>query len=55
MLEVEIYRTHPLLRAFIMILEEQVHDTKRQSTSTDEPLNGSRSDVETSTYKSSMR
>lgn len=28
MLELELYHGHPLLKAFIMILQEQVHDTK---------------------------
>ena len=28
MLEVEIYHTHPLLKAFIMVLREQALDTK---------------------------
>ena len=39
MLEVEIYHTHPLLKAFIMILQEQVHDTKTRSSSTDGHVN----------------
>lgn len=37
MLEVEICHTHPLLRAFIVILHEQVIDTKTRSSSTDGP------------------
>ena len=39
MLEVELYHTHPLLKAFIMILQEQVRDTKLRSTSTDGHVN----------------
>ena len=37
MLEVEIYNLHPLLRAFKMVLQEQVIDTKTRSSNTDGP------------------
>ena len=38
MLEVEIYHTHPLLKAFIMILQEQVHDTKSRRVTMEKEL-----------------